>query len=604
MNFRNAFGLILISLIFIVGLNAAFASDNVTDTASEISFSEEPVPVDVSIEDAPIKGSAQIEIKGIESYYKEKSTLAGYLKDADGNPIPDRQLSVVLDGKTYNRTTDDTGKIALNINLKPNSYRTVVKFEGDDEYNFTQSSSLIKIKKTPLTIKIKEYSTYEHSDLFFKAKVYNSATKKPAAGIKVLFKVYSTKTKKYSYYYSTSNEKGIAVLKKNLKVGTYRISVQIRESKKYFSHKNPNARASMKVKPTKEKGCCSFYVQVSSSESICGFRRDGTYSADIYVKNVKWYGKAAVKQYKLTGDYFFHLVTTADGWMVGNGGIEGASGSRYIEKIAADMVKSKKIKKASLKKIQQYKRSLDFGHFSIKAPNGEFAVVWKSGYITGKLKAGEYLSAPNMKSYYRHGAYSKFSTDPVKAAIKVGATDKYGVNRRQVIILHWTATTKNYKTTAKVDAYAANDDGKLVGKSTARLKDNIRFKNKFFSKNSLPKTPKYKFLGSHSFGNIDKLIKTPTTISAPEVTNAFNQTGYFKATVKNKNTKKAVGDIKIMVKVSMGNVTKSYTLKTDKNGIAKIDTSQLSVGSYDVVIGPANNKYLISAKSKITISET
>ena len=141
-----------------------------------------------------------------------------------------------------------------------------------------------------------------------------------------------------------------------------------------------------------------------------------------------------------------------------------------------------------------------------------------------------------------------------------------------------------------------------MGRYTPHLKDNINFKGKFISKNKLPKTPNMMRLGNHNFGNIDKLIKTKTTVSAPSVENEFNTTKYFKVTVKNKKTKKVLSGIQIKVKLSSDNLTKIFTLKTDKNGVAKIDTKDLMVGSYSVAITPANNKYLISAKSTIKIN--
>lgn len=343
-------------------------------------------------------------------------------------------------------------------------------------------------------------------------------------------------------------------------------------------------------------------MQVSGTESVAGFRRDGTEAANIFIKTIKIGGKSAIKQYKTNYGYFFHSITTADGWMTGNGGIEGKTISKAIEKIACNMIKSNSIKTSSLKKILKYKRHLNFGHFSIKAPNGKFAIVWKSGYVTGKLKPGEFISVPNVKAHYRHGNYAKYSSDPVKAAVKVGATDSYGINRRDVTVFHWKATSdKNFKTTSSIKCYGANDNGKLVGKSTSKLKDNIYFKNKFFSKNKLPKTPNYQFLGTHSFGNIDKLIKTPTVVKAPEVSNAYNQTKFFKISVKNKKTGNAISGVKVLIKLKSLNNTTKYYAKTNSKGLINFNTKDIAIGQYNVEVLPNNNKYLIFAKSTIVI---
>jgi hypothetical protein len=309
-----------------------------------------------------------------------------------------------------------------------------------------------------------------------------------------------------------------------------------------------------------------------------------------------------LKQYKLGDSYFFHSITTSDGWMIGTGGIDNPTINKAIENLAGKMVEEKKIKTSYIKKIQNYERQLGLGHFSIKAPNGKFAVVWLDGYSIGKLNPGEYISVPNLRSYYRHGDYDQFSSNFIKAAIKVGATDSFGVNRRDITIYHWKMSTdKNFKTTSLLKTYACNDAGNFVGRSTSYLKDDIYYKNKFISKNKLPNAPKMLLLGVHKFGNIDKFIKTLTIVKAPSVTANFNESRFFKVLVKNKKTKEAINSAKIKIKLSFNGTTKYYTLRTNEIGIAKINTKDLSIGAYRVDISQANKKYLISAKTKIII---
>lgn len=544
----------------------------------------------------------QIEVNKIDSYYKENNQFVCYLKDDNGTALDNKKVNISLNGKTYTKTTQSDGEVKLSLNLKPDSYNVLVNFAGDENFASSNANASIKIKKAPVTIKSNNnFATYADSDLFYKVTICNEITKKPVSGIKVLFKVYSYKTKKFTNYYRLTDENGIAKLNKNLDVGSYIVYTYLRDKNVYMKNYKTN-KATVTIFPTAEWGCCSFYVQVNGTDSIAGFRRDATNALNIYIKNINWHGRTAVKQYKLAYSYFFHSITTSDGWMVGTGGIDNPSINKAIENLAGQMVKSNKIQTSCLKKIQNYERRLGLGHFSIKAPDGRYAVVWLNGYYTGKLKPGEYFSSPNLKSCYRHGSYEKFNSDPVKAAVKIGATDTFGVNRRDITIFHWKATTdKNYKTTSNVDVYACNDNGKLVGRSTGYLADNIYYKNSFISKNKLPKSPNLKFLGTHSFGNIDKLVKTPTIVNAPHVTNKFNTTKYFKVTVKNKNTKKVISGVKIKIKVSNDDFVKYVTLKTDSNGIAKLDTRKLSVGTYNVSITPANNVYYISAKSAITI---
>ena len=606
--------LIIISavLFFILSFGAVYASDNVTDmslNSDAILENEISVSDDFSLEDShqslnDEKVNTKIESVNISSYYKENNVLVSYLKDDSNGPIQNKSLSIFLNGKTYNETTDSEGSVKLPLNLKPGSYNALINFAGDDVYANSAMNANIDIKKIPVVIKTSDYSTYLGSDKFFTAKVYNKVTNTPINGIKVLFKVYSYKTKKYRQYYRVTNENGTATLNKHLKIGLYKVYTQIEDSKnkKFISNKNSKSKATLKVNSSTDEDCCSFYVQVSKYESVGGFRRDNTGSALIQVNTEKWYGRTAVKHFKYSGDYFCHLIATSDGWMMGNGGLDGGSSIRDMERLAADMIKSNKIKMENLRKIQRYKIWANFGHFSIKAPDGRFAVIWQGSIITGKLKPGEYLCNPNFQSYHRRGTYAQFGTNPAKVAIKVGATDHYGIYRRQIVVFHWkAATSKNFETTSRITVHAANDNGRYVGVSSASYVDSIKFVNNHIPGYKLPKCPNSMRLGSFYFGNIDKLIKTPTTIKAPTVNNTANKTMYFKVSVKNKKTGKAISNLRIKVKVYKSKFLKVYTIKTDKNGVAKLNTKNLLAGEYKVAINPANNKYLISAKSNIII---
>ena len=256
-----------------------------------------------------------------------------------------------------------------------------------------------------------------------------------------------------------------------------------------------------------------------------------------------------------------------------------------------------------LKKIRTQERKLATGHFAIVAPDGRYAVVWRSGYIKGKLKNGEYLDVPSARSLFRHGKYKKLSNDTAKAALKIAATDRFGVNRRNIMVYHYKRTTKDFKTNATVKVYGSNDKGNLIGRHTSRKKDNVYFKKKFISKFKLSGTPNQKLIGTHEFGNIDKLFKTQTKLSVKNITGNLNQSKYFKLTLKDKKTKKVLKNVKVNLRIYTGKTYKDYVVKTDKNGIAKFNAKILKLGSHKVLISPKNHKYIISGKSTIVIKK-
>lgn len=598
---KNRITLLLIFVIFLASVGVVCANENITDVDSlgemddviledASSLDEESSDDIINDSQENVKDYSKIEASDITGYYKDNLEFVSYLKDGNNQPIANKKVSILINSKTYDKITDGSGKIVLKINLKSGSYATTVKFDGDENYTSSVANAVVKVNKASLSIQTKDFKTYFESGFYFKAKVINKITKNPVKDVKVAFKVYHNN--KYKIYYATTDANGVAQLKKNFKVGSYKVIVNVKDN----NVKVKKSKASLTIKETAETGCSSLYVQVGKYEAVIGFRRDATNAKTIHIVKDKLNGVPVIKQYK-KNSYFFHTIVAANGWMAGTGGADNPTINHAIEKLVGKMFKAGKIKKSYLKKIQGYERQLGIGHFSIKAPNGKYALVWSSGIKWGKLKPGEYIDVPNSRSMFRHGTWDKFSKDPAKAAIKIAATDKFGVNRRDATAFHWKAITKEGKTTAKLKAYGANDNGRLAGRSTGHLKDDIYFKGIFFSKNNLPKTPSKLLLGVHNFGSIDKLIKTQTTVKAPKLTKALNESTKFKITVKDKKTKKPVKNIKLKLKIK----NKVYTVKTNSKGIANFNPKALDIGSYNVVIYSGNIKYYVSARSTIKI---
>ena len=98
-----------------------------------------------------------------------------------------------------------------------------------------------------------------------------------------------------------------------------------------------------------------------------------------------------------------------------------------------------------------------------------------------------------------------------------------------------------------------------------------------------------------------KIAKAKTIVKAPKVKAKVKTSKYFKVSVKNKATKKAVASIKVKVKVYTGKKSKTYKIKTNKKGVAKLNTKKLKVGKHKVVISSGNPNYNIKAKSLIKI---
>ena len=77
-----------------------------------------------------------------------------------------------------------------------------------------------------------------------------------------------------------------------------------------------------------------------------------------------------------------------------------------------------------------------------------------------------------------------------------------------------------------------------------------------------------------------------------------------KITVKNKETGKAMQNVKVIVKVYTGKKYKTYSLKTNKNGKVSISTEGLNNSVHNIVTSVKANSYMNSATAKSTITVT
>lgn len=116
------------------------------------------------------------------------------------------------------------------------------------------------------------------------------------------------------------------------------------DSKKENSKTNTPTNISSKSKSKIETGCCSIILQVNSSAYTYAYRRDSTYAANLYIKKVKLYGIAALKEYKTTNTYFFHSIIFKNGWYVGAGGSDNPKVNKYLQNLGAKMVYKKNYK--------------------------------------------------------------------------------------------------------------------------------------------------------------------------------------------------------------------------------------------------------------------
>lgn len=98
--------------------------------------------------------------------------------------------------------------------------------------------------------------------------------------------------------------------------------------------------------------------------------------------------------------------------------------------------------------------------------------------------------------------------------------------------------------------------------------------------------------------------KIKTDVDADPIAVKYKKNRYFKIKVESRyDDDIPIKKVKLKVKVGTGSKAKTFKVKTNSYGVAKINTRGLKLGTHKVVITSLDKKYDISKKSKIIVSK-
>ncbi|MDR2830579.1 MAG: hypothetical protein LBB45_06065 [Methanobrevibacter sp.] len=249
--------------------------------------------------------------------------------------------------------------------------------------------------------------------------------------------------------------------------------------------------------------CASVIIYSNNNSSTYGYRRDSTDSSDQYINKIKVTGEGGLIENNNTEGKksvisFIHSLVLDNGWYIGIGGLDNPKINKKLEKFGVSIAMKGSISKEDMDEAFTYIKAIGGGHFVIKSPTGQVGVAiysysGKSLINTYKLEKDDYIVVPNSPDFFLKGTLNNKKGQPVDATFYLLSIDKYGVNRRNSIVLD----VNNITGKSELHAYVSNDDGVAVGRATGGLADDVIFNGEKINKNSIPKVSKDKlFLGS------------------------------------------------------------------------------------------------------------
>ena len=162
------------------------------------------------------KKTATIYTKKLTKKYGELTPLSIGLYDHK-EPLPNRTILINVNGKDYERKTNEQGIAILNINLPPGEYTPLITF-ADDDYNLTTAFTKIEITTDTYVDGINLTKTFGDNTPY-QCAVYDKYTGQRIAGTVNL--TINGKT-----YARTPDITGLYKLNINLNPGTYTLKAE------------------------------------------------------------------------------------------------------------------------------------------------------------------------------------------------------------------------------------------------------------------------------------------------------------------------------------------------------------------------------------------
>ena len=166
--------------------------------------------------------------KDLKMVYKDGSRFNVTLTDLDRNPLANETISFTINGRTYNRTTNDDGVASLVINLIPDTYTVFYSYSVIDSEDYNEGSNTVVVNKLPAKLSCEDLVLNYGEDGYLEATLVDGNNNSIANTI-VTFTI-----NKVSYN-RTTNDKGVARLHINLNVGYYTVKTSLNNV--YYSAK-------------------------------------------------------------------------------------------------------------------------------------------------------------------------------------------------------------------------------------------------------------------------------------------------------------------------------------------------------------------------------
>ena len=257
----------------------------------------------------PVDYNVILNAPDVKMIYHDGTRFTATLTDKKGNPIRDAAIEITINGRSYDKITDEKGSVSLGLNLDSGIYSVVVKFKG--LLNYTPITKHANVTIEPTVKGLDVVKMFRNSTQYY--AIFTDSQGNFLKNKNVQFNINGV------FYTRTTNDKGIAMMNINLNPGKYVIT-----SKNLVTGEQSGNNITVKSLIV-QKDLTKHYLNASKFQTTI-YNKDGSLAVNkevtfningvLYTRKTDSKGAASLAINLRPGEYI--ITTMFDGLSIGN----------------------------------------------------------------------------------------------------------------------------------------------------------------------------------------------------------------------------------------------------------------------------------------------
>ena len=257
----------------------------------------------------PVDYNVILNAPDVKMIYHDGTRFTATLTDKKGNPIRDAAIEITINGRSYDKITDEKGSVSLGLNLDSGIYSVVVKFKG--LLNYTPITKHANVTIEPTVKGLDVVKMFRNSTQYY--AIFTDSQGNFLKNKNIQFNINGV------FYTRTTNDKGIAMMNINLNPGKYVIT-----SKNLVTGEQSGNNITVKSLIV-QKDLTKHYLNASKFQTTI-YNKDGSLAVNkevtfningvLYTRKTDSKGAASLAINLRPGEYI--ITTMFDGLSIGN----------------------------------------------------------------------------------------------------------------------------------------------------------------------------------------------------------------------------------------------------------------------------------------------